>query len=63
MDEAIQEAEAELQRRRAALADPSIATDHVETERRWQEAEEARKAVEALYARWEELEAKAAASS
>ncbi len=63
MESAIHEAEAELERRRAALADPSIATDHVETEKRWQESEDARKAVEALYARWEELEAKAAETS
>jgi hypothetical protein len=41
------------------MDDLEVASDYVETQKRWEELEAARKHVEALYARWEELEAKA----
>ncbi|HRX83611.1 MAG TPA: ABC-F family ATP-binding cassette domain-containing protein [Phycisphaerae bacterium] len=59
MEETILAAEQTVEERRLALDDPAIAADHVETQKRWAELEAARRDVEALYARWEELESKA----
>ncbi len=60
MEDTIHAAEAEVERCRAATEDPAIAADHVELQKRWQAMEAAQAEVERLYARWEELEAKAA---
>jgi ABC transport system ATP-binding/permease protein len=54
----IAEAEAELEARRAALQDPAVIGDGRNLEIPFQEMEQAQKAVDDLYARWAELEAK-----
>lgn len=59
MESAIQDADEYVQKCRLAIDDPTVATDHVELQRRWLELESARRQVETLYARWAELEAKA----
>ncbi len=59
MEDTIQQAEEQVDRLRAALNSEEVAADHVEMEKRWRELETARKHTEDLYARWEELEAKA----
>lgn len=41
------------------MEDPEVAADYVEAQKRWEELEAAKRHVEALYARWAELEAKA----
>ena len=56
MEATIQDAEEYVEQCRRALNDPEIASDHVETQKRWNELEAAGKHVEALYARWEDLE-------
>jgi len=58
MEQTIQEAEAHAEACQRAMEDPAIAADHEETHKRWQALDTARKQVDALYARWEELEAK-----
>ncbi|MCC6847038.1 MAG: ABC-F family ATP-binding cassette domain-containing protein [Deltaproteobacteria bacterium] len=58
MEAAILAAETELATRRAALADPVIASDAGELARRLAAAEAASAEVDRLYARWSELEAK-----
>ena len=58
MEAAILEAEAESERRGAAAADPEIASRADLLELRYRELGTARQHVEALYARWAELEAK-----
>lgn len=58
MEETIQDAEQHVEQCRQALDDPKIASDYVETEKRFKELEAARQQVEVLYARWEELENK-----
>jgi len=58
MEERIAEAERTLQARRAALEDPAIASDGPRLMAASAEVEEAEKAVDALYARWAELEEK-----
>jgi len=63
MEETIQEADEQIELCRLAAADPEVAADHVEVQKRWEQLEAARKRVEALYARWEELEAKANAKT
>ncbi len=59
METTIQAAEEQVAQCRRAMEDPEAATDPVESEKRWKVLEAARQHVEALYARWEELEAKA----
>ncbi|UCG16702.1 MAG: ABC-F family ATP-binding cassette domain-containing protein [Phycisphaerales bacterium] len=59
MEETIQHAEEQVEQCRRAMDDLEVASDYVETQKHWEELEAARKHVEALYARWEELEAKA----
>jgi len=59
IEETIQAAEEHVERCRQAMNNLEAVSDHVETQKRWQELEAARKNVETLYARWEELEAKA----
>jgi ATP-binding cassette subfamily F protein uup len=59
MESAIQEAEEHVERCGRAMADPSVAGDYVAAQERWKELECAKNHVKALYARWEELEAKA----
>ncbi len=59
MEETILEADEYAEQCRRAMADPAVADDLAEVQKRWEESEAARKHVEALYARWEELEAKA----
>jgi ABC transport system ATP-binding/permease protein len=56
MEEAIQEADEKVAALRKAAEDPDYAGNHVEAEKRWNELETAKRAVEKLYARWEELE-------
>lgn len=59
MESTIQEAEEQVQRCARAMENPEAAGDHVEAQKRWAELEAARKQVKTLYARWEDLEAKA----
>ncbi len=56
MEGAIQEADEKVAALRKAAEDPDYAGDHVEAQKRWNELEAAKGAVEKLYARWEELE-------
>ncbi|HYR85896.1 MAG TPA: ABC-F family ATP-binding cassette domain-containing protein [Terriglobia bacterium] len=58
MEERIAEAERTLQARRAELEDPAIASDGPRLMAASAEVEDAEKAVDALYARWAELEEK-----
>ena len=58
MEERIADAEQRLRARRAALEDPSIASDGPLLLAASAEVEEAQKIVDALYARWSELEEK-----
>ena len=58
IEERIAEAEQTLQVRRAALEDPAIQSDGPRLIAASAEVEDARKAVDALYARWTELEQK-----
>lgn len=59
MEETIQEAEERVEQCRLAVDNPEVAGDHVEAQERWEQLEVARKHVEALYIRWQELEVKA----
>lgn len=56
MEATILEAEGRVEQCLKATEDPAVGGDHVEAQKRWEELESARKQVEALYARWEELE-------
>ncbi len=58
MEAAILEAEACAEQCTRATEDPAVGADHVEAQKRWEDLESARKRVEILYARWEELECK-----
>ena len=58
MEERILAVESALADAQAGLADPAVAADAAEVARRYAAAEELRARVEALYARWEELDAK-----
>lgn len=58
MESTILEAEVRVRQCRQATEDPAIGGDHVEAQKRWDELESAKMHVEALYARWEELESK-----
>jgi ATP-binding cassette subfamily F protein uup len=60
MEEAILAAEDSAARCQAAVDDPAIATDAVGLARRYDELRVAREAVDALYTRWAELDAKRA---
>jgi ATP-binding cassette subfamily F protein uup len=60
MEVAIGRAEAALAASQAAVEDPAVATDPAALQARYTALEAARAAVERLYARWAELEAKAA---
>ncbi|MCH7946002.1 MAG: ATP-binding cassette domain-containing protein [Armatimonadetes bacterium] len=62
MERTILEADERVELCRRATEDPAVAGDHVEAQERWAELETAKKQVEALYARWEELESKAKAT-
>ena len=58
MEAAIHEADQRVEQCARAMEDPEVASDHVETQRRWEELQAAKAHVQTLYARWEELEAK-----
>ena len=58
IEQRIAHAEETLQQKRAAAEDPSIASDAAQLLKAHAELEEAQKAVDELYARWAELEAK-----
>jgi ABC transport system ATP-binding/permease protein len=60
MEVTIAEAEDRVEQWRLATEDPAVAGDHVEAQKRWEELESAKKHASALYARWEELEARSA---
>ncbi len=60
MEQAIMDADAHVEACRRAAEDPTVSGDQVEAMNRWEELEAARKRVEVLYARWEELEGKSA---
>ena len=60
MEKNIHEAEAKLHEKLAALRDPEISSDAAKLHAASVELEQAQKAVESLYARWAELEAKLA---
>jgi len=59
MEATIQEADERVETCVRAMEDPKVAGDHVEAQKSWEELEAAKNRVKALYARWEELEAKA----
>ncbi len=61
MEGSIKSAEDEVAAARAALADPAVATDVPELIKRQARVDEARGKVEALFARWSELESRRAA--
>ena len=58
MEAAILAAEAMVAGRAAAANDPAIATNAAELAARWRALDDAQHAVERLYARWAELDAK-----
>jgi ABC transport system ATP-binding/permease protein len=58
IEQRIAEAEASLEQKKAAAEDPSIATDAARLVAAHDELEQAQNAVDELYARWSELEAK-----
>jgi ATP-binding cassette subfamily F protein uup len=58
MESRIHEAEQMLQTKRAALEDPAIGSDRMSLQNACSQLDEAQKSVEALYARWAELEHK-----
>lgn len=58
MEEKIMAAEEKVAEWEAALADPAVTSDPQKLQEAWTSAESSREAVTALYARWEELEAK-----
>ncbi len=62
MEATIQAADERVEQCRRATEDPAVAGDHVEAQERWAKLETAKKQVEALYSRWEELESKAKAT-
>ncbi len=59
MEQTILDAETELEAATARLEDPAIASDAAAAHQAFQNHESARARVEALYARWAELEEKA----
>ncbi len=59
MEATILEAEERADQCLKATEDPAVGSDHVEAQKRWEELESAKKKVETLYARWEELENRA----
>ncbi len=59
METTILEADERVEVCRKAMEEPDVAGDHIEAEKRWKEFHVAQQQVERLYARWEELEAKA----
>lgn len=56
MESTILDAEDRVEHCAKATEDPDVGADHIEAQKRWEELESARKQVEALYARWEELD-------
>ncbi|AXC13443.1 ATPase [Acidisarcina polymorpha] len=60
IEERVEKAEEALQARREAVDDPSVAVDPVKLQAALAELDTAQEAVDALYARWAELEAKRA---
>ncbi len=60
IEQRVHEAEEVLEQKRAALKDPSLARDGRLLEQAYREVEEAQAAVDAIYARWAELEQKMA---
>lgn len=59
MEATIEEADERVARCAQAMEDPEGAGDHVESQKRWEALQAAKAQLAALYARWEELEAKA----
>jgi ATP-binding cassette subfamily F protein uup len=60
IEERIHEAERDLESKRAALEDPAVTSDRTSLQNACTQLEEAQKSVDALYARWAELEHKQA---
>jgi len=60
IEQRVHEAEQVLEQKRAALQDPAIAKDGRLLEQAYREVEEAQAAVDAIYARWAELEERCA---
>ncbi len=60
IEDRIHAAEQNLQARRAALEDPAITSDRMSLQNACSQLDEAQKSVDALYARWAELEQKQA---
>src|SRR5271163_640502 len=60
IEERVEKAEEELQARREAVEDPAVAIDAVKLQAALAALDEAQQAVDVLYARWAELEAKRA---
>ena len=58
IEQRVHEAEQVLEQKRAALQDPAITKDGRLLEQAYREVEEAQAAVDAIYARWAELEEK-----
>lgn len=62
MDAKIEAAEAEVERLQQRMSDPGVVADHVKLQECWDQVLAAQAKSAALYARWEELEAKKAQS-
>jgi ATP-binding cassette subfamily F protein uup len=60
IEERIHEAERDLESKRAALEDPAVTSDRTSLQNACTQLDEAQKSVDALYARWAELEHKQA---
>jgi ATP-binding cassette subfamily F protein uup len=58
IEDRIHEAEQALQAKRAALEDPAVTSDRISLQKACTQLDEAQKSVDALYARWAELEQK-----
>jgi ATP-binding cassette subfamily F protein uup len=58
LEEKIEAGEREVERLQVRMAEPAVASDHVEVQKAWEAVQAAQERVAALYARWEELEAR-----
>ena len=56
MEATILQAEDRVEQCKKAAEDPAVGGDYVEAQRLWEELQSAKKHVESLYARWEELD-------
>ncbi len=59
MEQMITDAETQVESCRQAFEDPAVAGDPEESQKRWDAIQAARGRVDALYARWQDLESRA----